>query len=88
MRPKIPLDNLDNILANVNRKYRLFSIDHLDGEAIDVVRYLGKKNDLYNFDGLTTRAKWKWKLKLAEKEIRYINFDESYVNSLKLVTKF
>jgi hypothetical protein len=49
---------------------------------------LGFENNLYHFEELTTRAKWRYKLKLPAKEIKYISFGNDYLNSLKLVTKF
>ncbi|MFL5741492.1 MAG: hypothetical protein ACJ75B_14805 [Flavisolibacter sp.] len=86
--PKIPIDNLESILSYTDKKYRIIQLDTNDGEAFDVVKYLGFRNDLYLFDELTTRAKWRYKLKLPAKEIKYIGFDNNYLNSLKLVVKF
>lgn len=68
--------------------YDLIQLDTRDGEAFDVVKYLGFQDGLYHFDELTTRAKWRYKLRLPSKEIRYISFDNDYLNALKLVTKF
>jgi len=86
--PKIPIDRLDSLLSYVDKKYNLIQLDTSDGEAFDVVKYLGIETNLYLFDELTTRAKWRYKLKLPAKEIKYISFGNDYLNSLKLVTKF
>ncbi len=86
--PTIPLESLDSILKYVDENYQLIQLDTKDGEACDIVKYKGLKENLYLFDALTTRAKWTYKLVLPLKEIRYISFGNDYVNSLKLVTKF
>lgn len=86
--PKIPIDSLESLLSYIDKKYNLIQLDTKDGEAFDVVKYLGFEADLYQFDELTTRAKWRYKLKLPAKEIKYISFGNDYLNSLKLVTKF
>ncbi|MGZ3860601.1 MAG: hypothetical protein ACXVMS_13755 [Flavisolibacter sp.] len=86
--PKIPIDCIESLLLYVDNKYKLIQLDMSDGEAFDVVKYLGFEKGLYLFDELTTRAKWRYKLKLLGKEIKYISFGNDYLNSLKLVTKF
>lgn len=86
--PKIPIDTLESILSYADKKYNLIQLDTSDGEAFDVVKFQGTENGFYLFDELTTRAKWRYKLKLPAKEIKYISFGNDYLNSLKLVTKF
>ena len=86
--PKIPIDNLESLLSYIDKKHSLIQLDTKDGEAFDVVKYLGSDNNLYIFDELTTRAKWRYKLKLPAQEIKYISFGNDYLNALKLVTKF
>ena len=86
--PKIPIDTLETILAFATRKFKLIQLDTRKGDAFDVVSYLGKTDSLYQFDELTTNAKWRYKLNLPEKECRFISFDNDYLNSLKLITKF
>ncbi|RYZ82863.1 MAG: hypothetical protein EOP04_21180 [Proteobacteria bacterium] len=86
--PKVPIDSLERLLSYINKKYSLIQLDAKDGEAFDVVKYRGFEDDLYHFDELTTRAKWRYKLRLPAKEINYISFGNDYLNSLKLVTKF
>ncbi len=86
--PKIKIDSLDDILKSISNKYKLIQLDFKDGESFDVVTYLGKSDSNYLFDELTTNAKWRYKLKLSEKECRVISFDNDYLNSLKLITRF
>jgi|GEM_PF-1515516 len=84
----IPIDTLENILMHVGQQYQLIQLDNQKGNASDVVAYIGKVGRLYHFDELTTNAKWRYKLQLPERECRFINFDNDYLNSLKLITKF
>jgi hypothetical protein len=86
--PKIALASLDEMLDSIDKKYRLIQLDTRKGDTSDVVKYLTKIGSFYLFDELTTTAKWRYKLRLPEKECRFISFDNSYLNSLKLVTKF
>lgn len=86
--PKIPIDNLDNILSFITNKFLLIQLDTRKGDACDVVRYLRQEKSTYIFDELTTAAKWRNKLELREKDCRFISFDNDYLNSLKLITKF
>lgn len=86
--PKINLTSLDEILNFIDKNYGLIQLDTRKGDASDVVKYLGQADSLYLFDELTTTAKWRYKLQLPEKECRFISFDNNYLNSLKLVTKF
>jgi outer membrane protein assembly factor BamB len=86
--PKIPIVSLEGLLSYIDKKYHLIQLNTNDGEAFDVVKYLRFENNLYHFDELTTRAKWRYKLDLQAKQIKYISFGSDYLNSLKLVTKF
>jgi hypothetical protein len=86
--PKITLGSLDEMLNSIDKKYGLLQLDTRKGDASDVVKYLGQADSLFLFHELTTTAKWRYKLQLPEKECRFISFDNSYLNSLKLVTKF
>lgn len=57
-------------------------------KTFDVGSYLGFNSDLYVFDDLAAKAKWRYKLRLHGAAIRYISFANEYLNSLKLVTRF
>lgn len=86
--PIIPIDKLETIFNYITEKYKLIQLDTRKGDASDVVSYLNKDGNLYVFDELMTNAKWRYKLRLPEKECRFISFDNDYLNSLKLITKF
>jgi hypothetical protein len=80
--PRIPIDSLEVLLTFIDKKYKLVQLDAKDGEAFDVVRFSGKKSSTYHFDELTARAKWRYKLELAENKVDYISFNNDYLNSL------
>lgn len=86
--PKMVLSSLDEILENIDKMYGILQLERRNGGSFDVVKYLGKENKRYVFDELTNNAKWRFELKLTEKECHFIGFDNNYLNSLKLVTKF
>lgn len=86
--PLVPLDSLDAILNHISKKYKLIQLNTKKGDACDIVRYLGQKGNKYSFRYLTTTAKWRYRLELPERECRFIQFDNNYVNSLKRVAKF
>src|ERR1700712_2120586 len=66
--PKITLASLDEMLSAIDKKYGLIQLDTRKGDASDVVKYLGQVDSLYLFNELTTTAKWRYKLRLPEKE--------------------
>lgn len=86
--PSIPIDTLEHILMHVGQQYQLIGLDNQKGDAMDVVAYIGKVGKLYHFDELRPNATWRFKLELPERECRFISFDNDYLNSLKLITKF
>lgn len=86
--PNIPIDSLNSIFTFISDNYQLIQLDTRKGDASDVVRYLGQDGKFYLFDELTTAAKWRFKLRLPERECRFISFDNNYLNALKLITKF
>jgi hypothetical protein len=84
----IPINSLDDILPFIDKKYKLIQVDTKDGAAFDVVKYTGKKGDYYLLNELMPDAKWRDKLTFKEKVFRCISFDNNYLNSLALITKF
>jgi hypothetical protein len=88
--PIAPLDSLESesLLSYINQHYQLLSLFTPKGDAMDVVKYLKRKNDKFLFQELTVDAKWRHKLDLPAKECRIIQFDTGYLNSLKLIAKF
>jgi hypothetical protein len=83
--PRLPLDSLDSILNFITNNYLLIQIDSKKGDSSDVVKFLKKEKDKYVFKELTVKAKWRYTLRLPEKELEFISFDNDYLNSLKLL---
>jgi hypothetical protein len=82
---KLPLDNLEKIIKAVNKKYGVFAVHTKE----DDVCWLGRLNTIDDkslvIDDLTPKAKWDGQFKFKVNDIRVIEFDTDYVNSLKLV---
>ncbi len=85
--PKIPLTDLESILRALTRKYGVFTLRTKDPS----VCWLGKLSTIdakyLVIDDLTPRAKWEGTYKFRISEIRAIEFDDDYINSLKLMMK-
>jgi hypothetical protein len=71
---KIPITSLDEILPFLNKKYKLIQLDTSKGDACDIVRYVEKSDSIYLFDELTPEGKWRYKLRLTEKDCKFISF--------------
>jgi len=86
--PKIPIDSLEEIINYINIHHQLIQVDTKDGYAFDVVKlkkYTGKR---YLLDELMPNGKWRDEMDFAENIFRVISFDNDYLNSIKLITKF
>lgn len=85
---KIPLESLDKILSFIDKNHKLIQIDTSKGDAFDVVKYNGQKDLEYFFDELMPDGRWRYKLNFKESICKCISFDNDYLNSLSLITKF
>ncbi len=86
-KDKIPLTDLATILKYLTDKFGVFEVY----SKSDTECYLGRlksidSNELV-IDNLDTKGKWDGQLKFKIGEIRVIQFDNDYINSLKLVAK-
>jgi hypothetical protein len=82
----IPLTDLETILKYLSDKCGVFQVY----TKSETASYLGRlkfidKNELI-MDNLNPKGKWEGKMKFRTGDIRVIEFDTDYVNSLKLVT--
>ncbi len=75
------------ILQTLTKKYQVFALHTKD----DDVCWLGRLNNMDDkflvIDDLTSKAKWDGQMKFKTSEIRVLEFDSDYVNSLKRVAK-
>lgn len=82
-----PLTNLETILRHLTSKFGLFLL-HTKSEAVCYVgRLRSIDNSRLEIDSLNPRGKWDGTLAFKPSDIRVIEFDSDYLNSLKLVAK-
>lgn len=81
----IPLTDLGTILNYLTDKFGIFQFY----TKSETVCYLGRLKSLDSkqliIDSLNTKGKWDEQMKFKPGEIRVIEFDTDYINSLKLV---
>lgn len=81
----IPITNLEVILNYLTNNFGVFNIYTKSEKAC----YLGKLKSLNSkqlvIDFLSTNGKWDGEMKFRPGDIRTIEFDTDYINSLKLV---
>jgi hypothetical protein len=83
----IIIDNIETILKDITQKFRLF-LFYLKSEKICYVGNVYEiNNKILTINNLDTRGKWLKKRDFRINDIRVIQFDCDYVNSLKLVAK-
>jgi hypothetical protein len=85
--PKIPIDNLLNIIKYIDKNYKIIQVDTKDGEAFDLLKFKYFENMTFYFDELLANGKWRDVMKFKENVFRVITFDTDYSNSLSLITK-
>ncbi|WP_316845807.1 hypothetical protein [Pedobacter psychrodurus] len=81
----IPLTDLETILAYLTNSFGIFQIYTKSETAC----YLGRLKSIdkkeFVMDTLNSKGKWKGQMKFRNEDIRIIEFDTDYINSLKLV---
>lgn len=87
LKSKIPLDSLESILKALTKRFGIFTLYTKEED----VCWLGKLKSIDEkslvIDDLTTKGKWGGQMTFKTKDIRVIEFDTDYINSLKLVSK-
>ncbi len=82
-----PLTDLETILSSLTKKYGIFQFDLKTEKAC----YLGKLKSLtkgkLTIDYLNPKGLWTKQMVFRPNDIRTIEFDTDYINSLKLVSK-
>lgn len=85
--PDLPLTDLETILSSLTKKYGIFQFDLKTEKAC----YLGKLKSLttskLTIDYLNPKGLWTKQMQFRPNDIRTIEFDTDYINSLKLVSK-
>ncbi|MCA0432446.1 MAG: hypothetical protein LCH46_04195 [Proteobacteria bacterium] len=85
-KDSIPLNDLNTILKYLTEKFGVFQFQTKSETAC----YLGRLKSLDSkhlvIDCLDTNGKWDGQMKFRPNDIRVIEFDTDYINSLKLVS--
>ncbi len=83
----IPLIDLSTILTYLTERFGVFQFNTKTENAC----YLGRQKTLDSkqlvIDFLSTKGKWDGQMKFRPGDIRTIEFDTDYINSLKLVSE-
>lgn len=83
---KIPLTNLKTILEYLTDNFGVFQFYTKSGKACYIGRLISLDTKELVIESLTTRGKWNGQMTFRPKDIRVIEFDTDYINSLKLVS--
>jgi hypothetical protein len=85
--PKIALTDINAILKTLTKKYGVFSVHTKEDDVCWLGRLNRMEDKLVIIDDLTPKAKWDGQFKFMEREIRVVEFDSDYINSLKRLVK-
>ena len=84
---EFPLRDLETILSSLTKKYGIFQFELKTEKAC----YLGKLKSLtkskLTIDYLNPKGLWTKQMQFRPNDIRTIEFDTDYINSLKLISK-
>ena len=85
LKSKIPVNSLESMLRILTKKYGVFALRTKKRGSC----WLGKLKSIDDkslvIDDFTPRARWDGHKKFKVKDIRAVEFDTEYINSLKLV---
>ena len=84
---RIPLDDLGTILSFLSDKFGVFQFDTKSEKAcyLGRLKSIDSKNLIIDF--FDTNGKWNGQRRFKPDTIRTIEFDNDYINSLKLLSK-
>jgi hypothetical protein len=86
-KARIPLDNFDRIIKTLTKKYKVFTIYKKENDVCWLGRLKSIDDTVLTIDDLNPKGKWDGQKKFKIKDIRVIEFDTDYINSLKRVSK-
>ena len=85
---KVPLDSIQEIFKYLNSKYEMFAFAEKSRKAIYPGRLIAINDKKIRIEWIDTRAKWIGERKFKVDKIRTIEFDNDYLNSLKLASEY
>lgn len=81
----MPLTNLSVIFQYLNKKFGVFLFETKSETACYVGHMIALDDKKLRIDFLNANGKWDGKMTFRPNDIRVIQFDSDYINSLKLV---
>lgn len=81
----IPLNSLESILLFLTKKFEIFQISTRREKDTFLGRFKSLTTKKLTIDYLTTKATWGGQASFRPGDIRVIQYDNDYINSLKLV---
>ena len=85
---KIPLGSIQEIFRYLNTKYEMFAFAEKYEKAIYPGRLIDINDKKIRIEWIDTRAQWVGERKFKINKIRTIEFDNDYLNSLKLASEY
>ena len=82
----MPLNDLETILKYLTDNFDVFQVYTKSETACYLGRLKSIDNNELIMDNLNPKGKWDGQMKFRTNEIRVIEFDTDYINSLKLVS--
>lgn len=83
----IDLSNLETILSNLTKLYGVFQFDLKSEKRCYLGRLKLLTQKLLTIDFLDTTGRWTNEMTFRPTDIRTIEFDTDYINSLKLISR-
>jgi hypothetical protein len=84
---KIPINDLKTILKYLTNKHGLFQLETKSQKICYLGRLVSIDNKLLTLEFIDTKGRWDGNINFKTTDIRIIEFDNDYINSLKLVAE-
>lgn len=85
---EIPLENIQDIFRYLDSKYEMFAFVQKSEKTIYPGRLVEINDKKIRIEWIDTRARWVGERKFKLDKIRTIEFDNDYLNSLKLAADY
>jgi hypothetical protein len=86
-KARIPLDSFDKIIRTLTKRYEVFTIYKKENDVCWLGRLKEIDDKTLTIDDLNPKGKWDGQMTFKISDIRVIEFDTDYINSLKGVSK-
>ena len=82
-----PLTDLETILSSLTKRYGIFQLDLKTEKSCYLGKFKSFTKRKLTIDYLNPKGLWTKQMQFRPNDIRTIEFDTDYINSLKLVSK-